>query len=71
MPKIPRFVQTEDRSFVRDTTNMALLSTDRSALDRHRQQRAKQHTQQSRLHDLERDVQVLKTLVEQLLHARD
>lgn len=71
MPNIPRFVTTEDRSFVRDTSNMALLSTDRSALERSRQRRSKSQAQHAEIRRLQSDVEELKLVVSQLLNHHD
>jgi hypothetical protein len=66
-PNIPDFVVTEDKSFIRDTKNRALLQTDRAALERHRLARATKLTEQSRINTLEREVAELKALVKKLL----
>lgn len=68
MPKdVPSFVQTEDRAFVRDTTNRALLNTDTAALTRHRLTRERQSSNTARLQSLEAEVAELKALVTRLL----
>jgi hypothetical protein len=36
MNAVPRFIQTEDASYVRDTNSKALLNTNTKALNRHR-----------------------------------
>jgi hypothetical protein len=64
---VPDFVQTDDKSFIRDTHSKALLNTDRAALERSRQARAKSRERVSALQALQREVAELKTLVTQLL----
>jgi hypothetical protein len=66
MNKLPTNVVTDDKSFVRDTRNRALLNTDKAALDRHRASRSKAKTLVKRLDILEAEVAYLKRCVDQL-----
>jgi hypothetical protein len=67
MDSVPPFVVTDDKSFVRDTHNRALLNTDRAALDRHRAARSKSASLTQKLATLEHEVSELKALVHALL----
>lgn len=60
---IPKHVQTEDPSFIRDTENRALLNKDHAALTRHRSQRAKAKSDKQRIETLEAQVRELFELL--------
>lgn len=63
-------VKTSDKQYVRDTETKALLNTDRSALERHRKQRADAAKTRS-LHEqvaaLTRRVEELESLIARFL----
>jgi len=67
MADVPAFVQTDDRSFIRDTHSKALLATDRTALARHRARHQKQQARVNEVAALRADVDHLKLLVDRLL----
>jgi len=55
-------IRTEDARFTRDTQSMALLNTDRAALQQYRAMREKTHHHEQ----LRQDVQSLQTQLHQL-----
>ena len=70
MSSLPDFVQTDDKSLIRDTRSKALLSTDTDGLARNRAQRLKARSHDSLKHQfatLQGEVAELKELVAQLL----
>jgi hypothetical protein len=67
---LPDRIQTEDKSFLRDTRSKALLNIDRAALERSRTARTKARRQQQTIQTLQTDVAELKALVQQLLENR-
>lgn len=60
---LPTHIQTEDKSFVRETSSHALLNTDVAALQRHRRRVASQMTTSQRLDRIE---QMVEDVVEQM-----
>ena len=63
-------VQTEDPSFVRDIHSKALLNTDYTALQQHRQERTYFHKQQSDINILKDQVGKLTTIREEMLEIK-
>lgn len=60
------YIQTEDRSLVRDLHSKALLNTDRSALKRHRAIRLKAQEQES----LSTRVEKLESRIEDIMQMQ-
>ena len=60
---VPKFVQTDDPTFIRDTGNRALLTKDRAALERHRSKLAKAKSDKQRISTLEAQVAELYELL--------
>ena len=71
MHNVPDYIQTEDKSFLRDTRSKALLNTDRAALERNRAARSKSLRLTHTISTLQDDVAALKALVHQLMQGRD
>ncbi len=67
MPTVPDYIQTEDRSFLRDTRSKALLNTDKAALARNRAARSKSLRHANTIATLQSDVAALTALVHQLM----
>ena len=63
-------VQTEDPSFVRDIHSKALLNTDYTALQQHRNERAYFNKQQSDINILKGQVGKLTTIREEMLEIK-
>jgi hypothetical protein len=63
MAEVPPFVQTDDKAFIRDTHNFALLNTDRAALARHRAAVIKSTTLARRVESLEAELADLRHYV--------
>lgn len=69
--EIPAFVQTEDRTLIRDTHSKALLCTDKAGLLRSRMRAEKARKTQDQLRqieDLQTQVNELRALVSELLN---
>ena len=56
MADVPPYVQTEEKAFIRDTHNRALLNIDRAALARHRAAYIKSTTLSRRVESLEAEL---------------
>ena len=74
-------VQTEDRRFVRDIHSKALLNTDRTALENHRQRQRMMSLQAAEwqqmknkvdeLNTVREEMREIKSLLQELLHKKE
>ena len=63
-------VQTEDRRFVRDIHSKALLNTDRTALENHRQRQRMMSLQAAEWQQMKNKVDELNTVREEMLEIK-
>ena len=63
-------VQTEDRRFVRDIHSKALLNTDRTALENHRQRQRMMSLQAAEWQQMKNKVDELNTVREEMLDIK-
>ena len=63
-------VQTEDRWFVRDIHSKALLNTDRTALENHRQRQRMMSLQAAEWQQMKNKVDELNTVREEMLEIK-
>lgn len=60
MADLPALIQTDDKAFIRDTRNHALLNTDWAALERHRAARQKAASRERELHSLHQQLDTVQ-----------
>ena len=63
-------VQTEDRRFVRDIHSKALLNTDRTALENHRQRQRMMSLQAAEWQQMKNKVDELNTVREEMVEIK-
>lgn len=68
--KTPRYVPTDRRGWIRDTETGAILSVDRAAQKQHREEVARQKSNNDELNSLKDELSQLKALVNKLVEDK-
>jgi len=63
-------VETETVGYVRDTTNMSLINTNKKAYDIYKAQKKIQSQKQSEINDLKNELNSLKELLKSVIESK-
>jgi len=69
MPVTARFIQTENREYMRDTKSYGLLATNREALQRNRNQRSRSAQQRQEVISLRSRCDILESRLNQIAQS--